>query len=79
MIIRDYFYNEENGILQIDFSNYNDGDDFYRILVLQTNQIQYYSPLIINDYDLNNLDQDFIIELLEEYLKENDLPEQLYL
>jgi hypothetical protein len=79
MDIHEYFYNDEKGTFEIEFSTNNDGDDFYRKLTLQINEIQYYSPVIINVYDLKDVDEDFIIELIDEYLKENDLPEQLNL
>jgi hypothetical protein len=79
MIIQDYYYNDEKEILLIEFSTNKDGDDFYRRLELQIDKIQYYSPTIVDVYDLKNLDKDFIIDLIEEYLKENDLPEQLNL
>ena len=41
--------------------------------------IEYYSPTIIDDEDLSDLDDDFIIEILDGYFKENDYPEQLLL
>jgi hypothetical protein len=76
MVIHEYFYNEENRTLLINFSTDIDCEDFYRILELQIDQIQYFSPTIIDEYDLGYVEEDFIIELLIEYLKENDLPEQ---
>ena len=77
MVIREYFYNEEKETLLIEFSTKEDGDDFYRSLNLDLNIIKFYSPNIITEYELNEIDDDFISELISEYLKENDLPEQM--
>ena len=74
--ILDNYYNEEMGILLIEFSTENDGDDFYRELKLEYNTIQYYSPTIIDVYDLHNIDDEFVLDLLLQYLQGNDLPEQ---
>ena len=79
MDILEHYYNDERGLLLIEFSTNEDGDDFYRRLELQFNEIQYYSPTIIDEYDLSDVDKDFIIELLNQYLMNNDLPEQLNL
>lgn len=74
--IHEYYYNEVKGTLLIEFSTEDDGDDFYRELKLEYNAIQYYSPTIIDEYDLHNIDEEFVLELLDQYLQENDLPEQ---
>lgn len=79
MIIHDFYYNEETGELSIEFSNKDDGDEFYRNLTIDYSVIKYYSPTIIDQEYLSDIDEDFIIDLLKEYLKENDLPEQLTL
>ncbi len=79
MIILEYYYNEDNRTISIDFSINDDGDDFYRRLKLDIGEIKQYSPTIVDEYELNEIDNDFIIDLISEYLKENDLPEQLSL
>ena len=79
MIIHEYYYNENNGILLIEFSTKNDGDEFYRELKLEFDDIGLYCPTIIDADFLSDLDDDFIVDLLKEYLKDNDLPEQLTL
>lgn len=76
MNIIEYYYNEDNKNLYIEFSTDDDEDIFYRVLELNKKDIEYYSPTIINDVNLNNIDEDFIIELITEYLKDNDSPEQ---
>lgn len=79
IIIQDYYYCEESSTLSVQFSIEEDGDDFYRQIEMDINEIKYYSPTIVNEYDLNDIDEDFVIELITEYLKENDPPEQLNL
>ena len=74
--IHEYYYNEDTGLLLIEFSTKDDGDDFYRALKMDYGAIQYYSPTIVDIYDLHTIDDDFVLELLEQYLLDNDLPEQ---
>lgn len=74
--IHNYYYNEELGLLFIEFSTEDDGDDFYRELKLDYAAIEYYSPTIIDEYDLHDIDDDFVLELISQYLIDNDLPEQ---
>jgi hypothetical protein len=76
MTIHDFFYNETNRMLLIDFSLKNDGDNTYRSLQLNFEEILYNSPTIINEKDLFNIDTDFIIELLDQYLSTNEPPEE---
>lgn len=76
MIIHEFFYNDDNRSLYIEFSTDNDGDNFYRVLNLGFEDIEYYSPQIIDDVDLEDIDEDFVIELINQYSKENDLPEE---
>jgi hypothetical protein len=77
MLIHEFFYN--NRRLYIEFSTKEDGEDFYRILELEYNDVIYYSTEIIDEADVRDFDENSVIDLLIEYLKENDLPEQLTL
>jgi hypothetical protein len=79
MKIIDYDYNEDDRILYIEFSLKKDLDEYYRIIELDYSDIEYYSPTIIDDEDLSDIDNEFIIELLGGYFKENKYPEQLML
>jgi hypothetical protein len=79
MIIHEFYYNEDNRRLYIEFSTDEDNDMFYRVLDLDYSIIEYYTPEIIDELDMVNIDEDFVIELLKEYIKENDLPEELSL
>jgi hypothetical protein len=76
MNIIEYYYDEDHKRLSVEFSTDEDGDTFYRVLQLGYDEVEYYSPEIIDEVDLEDIDEDFIIELIEQYLKENDLPEE---
>jgi hypothetical protein len=79
MKIHEYYYNDETRRLYVEFSVKSDGDKFYRVLDLDFSQIQYYSPEIIIEEDLQEIDESFIIEFINQYLEENDLPEEIFL
>jgi len=76
MIIHEFYYNDDNRTLYIEFSTDDDGDNFYRVLNLGFEDIEYYSPDIIDEDDMEEIDEDFVIELITQYSKENDLPEE---
>jgi hypothetical protein len=76
MIIHEYLYNDNNRTLYVEFSTEEDGDNFYRILRLTYEDIVYYSPQIMEEEDLDEIDEDFVIDLIREYGEENDLPEE---
>jgi hypothetical protein len=77
MHIHEYFYG--NRRLYIEFSTNQDGDEFYRVLELDYDDVILYSPEIIIEEDLNEIEEDFVIEVINQYIIENDLPEQLSL
>lgn len=77
MKLINYYYDDINRLLTIDFSLKEDKDEFYRSLEMDYSDIEFYSPDIIDEDDLDNIDKSFIKDLLNEYLKENDPPEQL--
>ena len=79
MIIHEFYYNDNNRSLYIEFSTEEDNNDFYRVLEISFDDIEFYSPEIIIESDMMDIDQDFIIDLLIEYLKENNLPEEISL
>jgi hypothetical protein len=76
MIIHDFYYNESNRMFYVEFSTEEDGDSFYRVLELQLSDFEYYSPEIIDESDMDDLDEETVILVIESYLKENDLPEE---
>jgi hypothetical protein len=77
MHIHEYFYG--NRRLYIEFSTDQDGDEFYRVLELDYDDVILYSPEIIIEEDLNEIEEYFVIEVINQYIIENDLPEQLSL
>lgn len=76
MNIHSFYYNEENRSLFIEFSLVNDSDNVYRKEELSFNDVEIYSPTIIHEQDMRDVDEEFIIELLVEFYKNNDLPEE---
>jgi len=77
MIIHEFYYN--NRRLYVEFSTKEDGDEFYRILELPYEDIIYYSIDIIDEMDIKQFEESSVIELIEQYLLDNDLPEELSL
>jgi hypothetical protein len=75
MKIREYYYDEYNRTLNVEFSTKEDKDDYYRILDLSYEDIEFFCPDIIDDNDLKTINKYFIIEVISQYLLENDLPE----
>lgn len=76
MIIHEFYYNDDNRRLYVEFSTDDDSDNFYRVLNLGFEDIEYYSPEIIVEEDMEDIDEDFVKELIIQYAKENNLPEE---
>jgi hypothetical protein len=76
MIIHEFYYNDDNRTLYVEFSTDDDSDNFYRVLNLGFEDVEYYSPEIIVEEDMEDIDEDFVKELIAQYGKENDLPEE---
>lgn len=76
MIIHEYYYNDNNRRLYVEFSTEEDGDKFYRVLELGFDDIVYYSPEIIDEVDLEEIDEDFIKDVVNQHIMENGLPEE---
>ena len=79
MRIHEFYYDENTKRLYVEFSTKEDGDKFYRVLDLVYSDIEYYSPEIITEDELSEIDESFIIDLIEQYLNENDLPDEIFL
>ena len=79
MNILEYYYNDNNKMLYVEFSTDEDGDSYYRVLKLNYEDIEFYSPKIIDEEDVNEIDKDFVIDLIKQYLLDNDLPEEISL
>ena len=76
MTIHEFYYNEDTRSLYVEFSTKEDGNDFYRVIDFQYEDIEYYSPIIIIEEDLKDVEKSSVVELIEQYLLENDLPEE---
>jgi len=76
MIIIEYFYNEDNRTLYVEFSTEQDKDKYYRVMELVFEDIEYNSPTIITEDEMDEIDEEFIIDLLTQYFEENELPEE---
>jgi hypothetical protein len=79
MNIIEYYYNDDNRMLYVEFSTKEDGDSYYRVLKLNYDDIEFYSPEIIDEEDIDGIDEDFVIDLINQYLLDNDLPEEISL
>jgi hypothetical protein len=79
MNIIEYYYNDDNRMLYVEFSTEEDGDSYYRVLKLNYDDIEFYSPEIIDEEDIDGIDEDFVIDLINQYLLDNDLPEEISL
>jgi hypothetical protein len=63
-------------MLYIEFSIDNDREETYRVLELTLEDVMYYSPNIIHENDMYKMEEDDVIELIDQYSTENDLPEE---
>ena len=79
MKILEFYYNDDNRMLYVEFSTEGDGDSYYRVLKLDFEDIEYHSPDIIYEDDLENIDKEFVLTVINQYLLDNDLPEELTL
>ena len=76
MYIREFYYNDDNRMLYVEFSTDNDGEDTYRVLELTIEDVMYYSPSIIHENDMYDIEENDVIDMINQYSTENDLPEE---
>ena len=76
MTIHEFYYNEDTRSLYVEFSTKQDANDFYRVIDFGYEDIEYYSPIIITENDLKDIEKGYVVELIEQYLLDNDLPEE---
>lgn len=76
MNIHEFYYDQDRQSLYVEFSTKKDTDTYFRRIDISYRDIEYYAPTIITKHDMDEIDANFIIELLGEYFKENDLPEE---
>lgn len=75
MEIFEFYYDDMEQDMIILF-NVNADSDLHRRINLSLDELMYYSPVILEEGDIINCDVDTVLEILNEYLKENDLPEE---
>jgi hypothetical protein len=76
MYIREFYYNDDNRILYVEFSTDSDGDETYRVLELTIEDVMYYSPGIIHENDMYDIEENDVVDMINQYATENDLPEE---
>jgi hypothetical protein len=79
MRVHNFYFNDGLQILNVEFSLLNDNENSYRNIELNFTDVEFYSPSIIDIDDMYKLDEDFIIELLEQYFMDNEYPEERFL
>lgn len=75
MEIIDYYYDDMDQILEVTFTTDSTGD-YYRTVKLSLETIKYYYPTHIDEEEIIDSDDDLILEILEEYFKENEMPDE---
>jgi len=75
MEIYEFYYDDMEQDMVILF-NINADSDLHRRINLSLDELMYYSPVILEEEDIVDCDEDIVLEILNEYLKENDLPEE---
>ena len=79
MKIIEYYYNDANRMLYVEFSLNIDDDSFYRVLELHFNDMEYYSTEILYEGEMDEIEENMVEDIITQYLEDNDLPEQLSL
>ena len=73
MEIIQFYYEESDQTLEVRFSTETDSE-YYRLLNLSLDEIQYYKPVVIEEHELiDGIDSDFVLEILESSYSENSL------
>ena len=62
MKIHEYYYNDNNRRMYVEFSTKQDGDKFYRTIDLGFEDVELYSPEVITEEDMLDIDEDFVID-----------------
>lgn len=76
MQIHEYYYDQDKRSLYVEFSTKQDKDKYFRRVDIIFSDIEYYSTTIITEQDMEDIDEDFVVEFLEQYFKENEYPEE---
>ena len=74
MEIIEFYYNESEEILEITFTTEPDGE--YLNVELSLDDAKLYSPIIIEEEDLNDVDFGLLVDILNSYYDENPIPSE---
>ena len=75
MEIIETYFDEDEHILEVRYST-NPETDYFRSVKLTTDDIKYHSPIIIDDDEITDLEDDSLIEILESYFYQNEMGEE---
>jgi len=75
MEIIETYFDEDEHILEVRYST-NPETDYFRSVKLTKNDIKYHSPIIIDDDEITELEDDSLIEILESYFYQNEMGEE---
>lgn len=78
MNIYNFDYNEKARTLHVEFSLLNDNDTTYRQIELIYEDVAFYAPSIILENEMMQITTEEVIEILEEYFLQNELPEEQF-
>ena len=79
MIIHDFYYNEDSRSLLVEFSFKTDNENTYRKEELFYTDIVLNSRTIISERDMDDIDEEFVRDLLSEFYKYNEPPKEEFL
>tara|TARA_B110000444_G_scaffold261064_1_gene310839 strand:+ start:4865 stop:5098 length:234 start_codon:yes stop_codon:yes gene_type:complete len=74
MEIIEFYYNESEEILEITFTTEPDGG--YLNVELSLDDAKLYSPIILEEEDLNDVDFGLLVDILNSYYDENPIPSE---
>jgi len=75
MEIIEFYYDDVEQDMVILF-NTNSDSDLFRKINLSLDELMFYSPIILDEEDIEDCEEDLVLEILTEYFKENDMPEE---
>ena len=75
MEIIEFYYDDVEQVMVI-LLNTNSDSDLFRKINLSLDELMFYSPIILDEEDIEDCEEDLVLEILTEYFKENDMPEE---
>lgn len=78
MILYDYYYDYDIKTAHFEFIIPEDGEHVIRVLDLEYPDLEMYSSEIIDEDTLLYMTDNFVKDILENYISENGLPSETY-